>query len=68
MVKLKYCDSCACDMPAHFRKCPNCGATNRQSAWSRWWVKGLAFILFLGIMYYVGVMNWQWISKIKELI
>lgn len=68
MVKLKYCDKCACDMPAHFRKCPNCGAPNRQRLLSKWWVKALAFTLFLAAVYYMSGMDWPWIDQLQELI
>lgn len=71
MVKLKYCDKCACDMPTHFRKCPSCGALNRQRFWSKWWVKGVVFTLFLAAFYYVVETDWSMlgmIDRIKDLI
>lgn len=68
MVKLKYCDKCACDMPVHFRKCPSCGAPNRQRFWSKWWVKGIGFMLILVAIYYLSEMSWPIVERIKEMI
>jgi hypothetical protein len=67
-MKLKYCDRCACDMPAHLRKCPNCGATNRQRVLGRWWMKIAIVILLFAIIYIVGQLDVPLIHQIKALI